>query len=125
MIHRTADAALVNELAAAQGQPGDFTELLAEPLHVCLLDGESGALFAWRGPGIYEVHVFFAVRGRGAIDLLGAMQAHMRERFGASLFWALIPIESRRVIMFVRLSGWKSHGPLESRLGWHELFSKG
>jgi hypothetical protein len=49
-------------------------------MNVCLLEGEGGALFVWRGPQIYEVHVFFEQRGREVLDLshrmLEAMRAH-------------------------------------------------
>lgn len=114
---RTRDAALVNRLVGT----GDFSELLAEPLHVCLIEGESGAFFAWRGPGIYEVHLFFAVRGREALNLCRAMIDHMRG-LGAVLFWALIPIESRKVRLFARWMGWRSRGIMNTRGGLNELF---
>lgn len=122
---RTRDAQLVNRLAAQQEQGGDYADFLADPLHICLVEGESGALFAFRGPGIYEVHVFFAARGKSALRLGRAMLDLMRERFGAHLFWSLVPAESRRVIMFTRLMGWKSHGRVESPHGARELFSFG
>jgi hypothetical protein len=122
---RSTDPALVNRLAAAQGQDGDFTEFLSDPLHVCLIEGKSGALFAFRGPGIYEVHVFFDVRGAKALWLGETMLGWMREKHGARLFWSLIPVESRKVLMFARLMGWESHGIVESRHGWQELFSSG
>jgi hypothetical protein len=125
VITRTRCPTLVNGLAGKQGQAADYSELLADPLHVCLVDGDSGALFAWRGPGIYEVHVFFAVRGRRALDLIADMLDFMRDRHGARYFWGLIPIESRHVLMFARLVGWKSHGIVKTRHGWQELFSEG
>jgi hypothetical protein len=49
-----------------------MAELLANPLNVCLIEGDSGTVFAWRGPGIFEAHVFYAVRGREALDLIAA-----------------------------------------------------
>lgn len=101
---------------------GDFSAFLAEPLHVALIEGESGALFAWRGPGIYEVHVFFSVRGRAAIDLMTRMTDAMRFSHDARLFWALIPDENRKTRMFARLCGWKSLGPKQDAFGPKELF---
>lgn len=122
MIERTRDVQRVNELMARDFPGCDMAELLAEPMHVCLVDGDSGAIFAFRGPGIYEVHVFFSVKGRAAIDLGHAMLDVMRAD-GARLFWALVPVESRKVLFYTRLMGWKSLGVRETRFGPQELFS--
>ncbi|MES2295275.1 MAG: hypothetical protein V4527_18405 [Pseudomonadota bacterium] len=103
--------------------PGtDFSTFLAEPLHVALIEGKSAAVFAWRGPGIYEVHVHFEVRGRAAIDLLHRMIEAMRFAHDALLFWALIPQEDRKTRMFARLCGWKSLGMKRDSFGPKELF---
>lgn len=123
MIWRCRDVARVNELMARDFPGCDMSELLAEPMHVCLIDGESGAIFAFRGPGVFEVHVFFAVKGRDAIDLGHAMLDLMRAEHGARLFWALVPVESRKVLFYTRLMGWKSLGVRETRHGPQELFS--
>lgn len=103
------------------GQDTDFSEFLSNPMNVALIEGEGGALFVWRGPGIYEVHVFFEQRGREVLKLSHAMLAIMRER-GARMFWAAVPVESRKVIMFTRLMGWKSHGTARFPHGLCEIF---
>jgi hypothetical protein len=103
------------------GKRPDFTAFLSDHNNVALIEGEGGALFVWRGPGIYEVHVFFEQRGRAVIELSRRMLAHMRER-GAKLFWAAVPVESRHVIMFTRLMGWKSQGFGDFPQGRCELF---
>lgn len=124
MIHRAAmcDVADINRWVERDcGQPVDFTDFISNPLNVGLLDGDGGALFAWRGPGIYEVHVFFEQRGREVLDLSHRMLAMMRDH-GAKLFWAAIPEESRHVRMFTRLMGWKSQGFSEQPHGRCELF---
>jgi hypothetical protein len=118
VIERTNDVERVNLAAGI-----DLSEFLAEPLNVCLIDGDSGALFAFRGPGIYEVHVFLKEHGKDAIDLIRAMLDLMREAYGARFFWTMVPEESREVRMFARLVGWKSHGLRETRHGPNELFS--
>jgi hypothetical protein len=123
VIERTRDVARVNELMARDFPGCDMAELLAEPMHVCLVDGDSGAIFAFRGPGIYEVHVFFSVRGKAAIALMRSMLDMMRAEHGARLFWSLIPVESRPVLTFARLVGWKSLGVRETRHGPNELFT--
>jgi hypothetical protein len=102
----------------------DFTHFLSDRMNVALIEGEGGALFVWRGPGIYEVHVFFEQRGKEVLKLSREMLSVMRDEHGAELFWAAVPVESRHVIMFTRLMGWKSKGvqnlPI---LGWCELFT--
>lgn len=118
------DADLVNELVAKQGQGGDFVDFLAEKANVCFITGDGGALFAWRGPGIYEIHLFLEQRGRDALEVLEAMLQRMREEFDAHLFWAAIPIGSRNVILFARLMGFKSNGIKELRHGACEIFSR-
>ncbi len=104
------------------GREVDFTEFLSNPMNVCLIAGEGGALFVWRGPGVYEVHVFFSQRGSEVIRLSKEMLEIMR-REGARLFWAAVPIESRRVIMFTRLMGWKSCGVADLPHGYCEIFA--
>jgi len=100
--------------------------VLHDPMSVVLIDGEGGAMFVWRGPGIYEVHVFFAQRGREVLDLSHRMLAHMRER-GGRMFWAAVPYDggkqSRKVRLFTRLMGWKSHGLANLAHGLCELFT--
>ncbi len=103
-------------------RPEVWRTFLSDPMNVCLIEGEGGAVFIWRGPGIYEVHLFFEQRGRAAIELIRRMFKVMRSKFGARLMWAAIPIESRKVIMFARLVGWKSQGVAELAHGHCELF---
>jgi hypothetical protein len=59
-------------------------------MNVFLACGEGGAMFVWRGPGIYEVHVMFEQRGREVLKLSREMLAWMRENMGAKLFWAAV-----------------------------------
>ena len=107
------------------GRRPDFTAFLNEPLNVCLVCGEGGALFVWRGPDIYEVHVFFEQRGRVVLNLSREMLEIMRVEFGARIFWAAVPVESRHVVMFTRLMGWKSQGFAMQPHGRCEIFSEG
>ena len=99
MIRRAteADVAEVNRLVAKHGPAADMLDFLAEKMNVCYLAEDGGALFAWRGPGIYEIHLFLGQRGRDALDVLEGMLQRLREEFDATLFWAAIPIESRYV----------------------------
>lgn len=104
------------------GKTTNFEPFLADTLNVCLVSGEGGAIFVWRGPGIYEVHVFFEQRGREVMKLSREMLDIMRKEHGARLFWAAVPTESRHVIMFTRLMGWKSQGFAVQPQGRCELF---
>lgn len=109
------------------GRRPDFTAFLSNPLNVCFCCGEGGALFVWRGPGIYEVHVFFEQRGREVLQLSRTLLDIMRGQFGALIFWAAVPtdVSSRRVVMFTRLMGWKSWGVVPLEQGECEIFVEG
>jgi hypothetical protein len=124
MIRRAAmrDVPNINAWVARDGAEGDFTELLSNPMNVALLSGEGGALFVWRGPGIYECHVFFEQRGKEVLALSRRMLAMMREH-GAEMFWTAVPVESRHVVIYARLLGMKSHGVREFPHGYCEVFS--
>lgn len=117
-----ADADLVNSLLGRDFPGVDFSEVLAEPMHVCLIEGGNGAIFAWRGPGTYEGHVFFEARGREALTLGRSMLNAMVDMYGAERFWTLIPLDNRKAKMFVRLLGWKPAGVMDTRYGPSELF---
>lgn len=120
-----ADAPRINAwVQRDSGQAVDFTNFLSCGLNVCLISGEGGALFVWRGPGVFEVHVFFEQRGRAVLQLSHAMLDIMRLHHGGRHFWAAIPIESRRVIMFTRLMGWKSKGHADFAHGRCEIFEE-
>ena len=117
------EASLVSEwVYRDSGKYSDFEDFLSDTRNVCLSEGEGGALFVWRGPGIYEVHVFFEQRGKSVLDLSKRMLAWMRENTGARLFWAAVPVNSRRVLMFTRLMGWASKGLDDFPQGRCELF---
>jgi len=126
MIRRASieDVEAVNEwFWRDSGKRGDFSDFLADRMNVCLVEGEGGALFVWRGPGIFECHVMFEQRGKEVLRLSRQMLDIMRKDYGAKLFWAAVPVESRHVIMFTRLMGWKSQGVAELSHGYCELFT--
>lgn len=103
------------------GEDVDFSEFVSNAMNVVLLDGDGGAMFVWRGPGIYECHCFFEQRGKQVIEIARAMLAMMRDN-GATMFWAAVPVESRHVSMFLRLLGWRSRGVRLFPHGYCEIF---
>ena len=44
-------------------------DLLQDPKNILLFDEGGGQLFQWRGPGVYEAHSFYIVRGKDALVL--------------------------------------------------------
>jgi hypothetical protein len=104
------------------GTEADFSGFFANPRNVCLAEGDGGAFFLLRAPGLYEVHVAFEQRGKDVIALSHRMLDYMRKR-GATRFMAAVPVESRKVIMFTRLMGWKSHGFDDLPHGRCEIFT--
>lgn len=122
------DAERVNDWVwRDSGYRPDFSAFLLNPLNVCLCCGEGGALFVWRGPAIYEVHVFFEQRGKEVLRLSRTFLDIMRGQFGALIFWAAVPVAStsRHVVMFTRLMGWKSCGVARLEQGDCEIFVEG
>lgn len=101
----------------------DFYQFLADDMTVCLIEGQGGALFVWRGPGIFETHLFLEQRGKAAFALLERMFARLKAKHGAKLLWAAVPIESRHVIMTARILGWQSQGVEQLSHGPCELFT--
>lgn len=106
------------------GVRGDFEPFLADQNNVALVCGEGGAIFVWRGPNIYEVHVFFEQRGSEVLKLSKQFLEIMRDEFGAKIFWAAVPTDqsSRHVRMFTRFMGWKSQGFIMQPQGRCEIF---
>ena len=82
-------------------------------------DERGGAGFAWRGPGIYEGHSFFLVKGREAI-LAGWEALHLMD--DARMIWGLVPLERKASRWFSRQLGFKSQGMIDTPEGRCELF---
>jgi hypothetical protein len=91
-------------------------------MNVCLIEGQRRGTVRVARPRHFEVHVFFEQRGKEVLRLSREMLEIMRSEHGAKLFWAAVPVESRRVIMFTRLMGWKSQGLADLSHGRCELF---
>jgi len=129
-MHRTFNAGPVNLLLnhpairPTIGGEGalDAATLLADRRNICLITDAGGAMFAWRGPGIYEGHSFFKCRGREAIGLGKALLAKLFNDHDARMVWGLTPEALRHVRWFNRKLGFASHGLAETPEGLCELF---
>jgi hypothetical protein len=110
---RTFDADLANSIYGI----GDLSALVNDRRNIILVDGDNLAIFAWRGPGIYEAHLHFTARGRQAITLA----CEMLRQVDAKMIWSLIPIAAKNVRWFSRQIGFRSLGEMESPEGLHEL----
>jgi hypothetical protein len=98
----------------------DPTDLLSDERNICLFDARGGAMFAWRGPGIYEGHSFFRVRGRDAIRVGREIMDEMRQR--ADLIWGATRLELKAARWFNRQMGFQSLGEIDTPEGRCELF---
>jgi hypothetical protein len=102
---------------------GAMEHFLSDRMNVCLLHGDGGALFVWRGPGIYETHCFFEQRGAEVREISKEMLRIMKEDYGARLIWAAIPDDSRKVKIYVRWLGFRSVEKRDvTHIGPAELF---
>ena len=119
---RTRDAEAVDRWVR-RDFPGaqSFADTLADELNVCLVEGEGGAIFLWRGPGVYEAHCFFEQRGREVLNLSHRMLDYMRREHGARLFWTAVP-DNRKAKIYLRHLGWKAAGFADLPLGHCQLF---
>lgn len=97
----------------------DPTELISDPRNRLYFDERGGAIFAWRGPGIYEGHSFFRVRGRDALDAGREALAQMTD---ARMIWGATPEGNRAARWFNRQLGFVSHGMIDTPEGRCELF---
>lgn len=108
-------------------EDADPTELLADQNNVILFDEGGGQLFHWKGPGIYEAHSFYLVRGKDALARGREAIRLMFEEYGAEKLWRAPPVENRPARWFNRQLGFQSLGIVQmpliySATGVCELF---
>jgi len=101
----------------------DPSPLLADSDTVCLFDEGGGQLFHWKGPGIYEAHSFYLVRGREALDRGNEAIHRMFRVYGARKIWRATPLQNRPARWFNRKLGFQSKGEIDMpHYGRCELF---
>lgn len=100
----------------------DVSALVLDGRNKLFFDERGGAIFAWRGPGIYEGHSFFLARGREALEAGHEALSLMAD---AKMIWGLTPDgdDHRRTKAFNRRLGFKSLGMIDTPdIGRCELF---
>lgn len=117
MIYRVTDPQEANRIYGK----GDVSPFVNDKRCFTLTNGEDIAIFAFRGPGIFEGHLEFKSRGRAAIRQARAMLDFMRDA-GARMIWGPTPVGLRNVRWFQRQLGFVSHGVMETPEGDCELF---
>jgi len=98
----------------------DLTDLIADQNNIILFDEGGGQLFHWKGPGIYEAHSFYLVRGRAALRRGREAIRLMFEEYGAEKLWRAPPIENRAARWFNRQLGFQSLGIVQMTEGYSE-----
>jgi hypothetical protein len=106
-------------LEDVHGQSLNPTALVADARNRLYFDERGGAIFAWRGPGIYEGHSFFRVRGSDAVEFGRELLGKMAD---ARMIWGLTPEGNRAARWFNRKLGFKSLGMSDTPEGRCELF---
>lgn len=100
----------------------DPTDVLADEKNITLFDEGGGQFFHWKGPGIYEAHSFYLVRGADALSRGREAVRRMFEDYGAEKIWRAPASWNRRARWFNRQLGFKSLGEIDTAEGRCELF---
>lgn len=96
----------------------DITPALLLPNNVALMGEHGGFLFAWSAPGVYEVHTFILLGGRGEWARAAASHAiESMARIGASMLWTRIAPEQENVIAFALEMGMRPTGETVDSFG--------
>jgi hypothetical protein len=112
-------AAIKDLLDEVHGEDMDPTALLSDERNRFYFDERGGAIFAWRGPGIFEGHSFFRANARDAIRAGREILDEMRD---ARMIWGLTPESNAPARKLNRLLGFKSLGMSDTPTGRCELF---
>jgi hypothetical protein len=100
-------------LGDGEYEPVDPANLIEDPKNILLFDEGGGQFFHWRGPGVFEAHSFYLVRGKQALERGREAVQLMFAEYGAEMIWRATPVENRRARWFNRQLGFKSNGILE------------
>jgi hypothetical protein len=111
---------LLNANGRDEWKPGleDAAKWLADPAHFALVEGDDLGMFMAAGewPGPLHAHVFFASRGKKALEvarrMLGEAFSH-----GATEILGETPTKYRDALMFARLLGFRPYDEIDRPYG--------
>lgn len=124
MIHRSYDPIVFRRCTEGHRdfipEDFDFEGWLAGP-NVMYSSGDSIGLATLEYPGVYNVHWFFTVRGRDALDLAFEMLDDLFNTVGAEIVRGITKVELRGARYLAKKVGFTSLGVLEFHDGPNEL----
>lgn len=100
----------------------DLETWFESPDNVMLVDGDSVGLGTLEYPGLYNIHWFYTVRGRQALNLGRDMIRYLFEHKDAKAVRGWIRTDLRASLWAARQIGLKSLGVIEDHKGRNELF---
>lgn len=107
-------------LNAREGAPPitDAAAWLANPRNFALADGDDLSLFEAKGewPGPLEGHIFFASRGKQALETARRMLTQAFS-YGATCIEGSTPIDLPHALLFARLLGFRKYGEADTPSG--------
>lgn len=126
ILTRSTDADAVNAVINAPevrpfvGGEGflDSSPALLNRQNIALTGEHGGFLLSWSAPGVYEVHTFVLLGGRG--DWSRRARAEMvrtMTRMGATMLWTRIAPEQENVIAFALEAGMRPTGETVDSFG--------
>jgi hypothetical protein len=117
-------AELLNANARDEWKPGidDAARWLADPAHFALEDGNDLGMFEATGdwPGPLKAHVFFASRGKRALETARAMLT-IAFGYGATEILGETPTRYPEALMFARMLGFRPYGEDRGESGTYVL----
>ncbi len=124
MIHRETDAQTINAIAnrgdvrelmflgaSYPPQHLDFSAWVDDPRNIVLTSNGFGALFVFRGPGIYECHIMASKNARGSSSFkVGREMLNQVKAQGGKLVWGQPSVYNRAAICYIRRMGLRPVG---------------
>lgn len=112
-----ADLLYANAPAGLIDDTFDAAAWIVNPQNIALRIGRDMGMAEHCGPGVYEIHVWFASHGAEALKNAHAMIDAMFERYGATLLRGETPTICPYAWLFTRRLGFKRTGMAERSMG--------
>lgn len=79
-----------------------------DPRNIAIVEGADVILFDHDSPGVFEIHVLLASRGKAAVECIKTALGSMFRERGAEVIFGMVPEHRRDVAMMARWCGLKS-----------------